>query len=65
MDDAQKAAFIMAQTACMMAELEAMKAANRQRQRNDFSDAYGEDEFNALPDRFGLGHNAVVSFFQS
>jgi hypothetical protein len=29
MDDAQKAAYVMAQTACMMAEMEAMNAAKR------------------------------------
>lgn len=64
MDETQKAAFIMAQTACMLAEMEAMKAANRTRQRNDFSDAYGEDEFLALADKFGIGHNAVLTLFR-
>jgi len=63
MTDIQKAAFIMAQTASMLAELEAMKAENRQREMQGFSDAYGEAQFLALPDRYGIGHNAVVSFF--
>jgi hypothetical protein len=53
----------MAQTASMLAELEAMKAENRQREMQGFSDAYGEAQFLALPDRYGIGHNAVVSFF--
>lgn len=63
MDDAQKAAYVMAQTACMMAEMEAMKAANRARQQNDYSDAYGEEEFLALIDKWGLSHNAVLTTF--
>ena len=59
----QQAAFIHSQTACMLAEMEAMKAANVAREVQGHSYAYGEDEFRALPDRFGLGHNTVVTFF--
>lgn len=58
----QRAAFINSQTACMLVELEAMRAANRERESNGFSPAYGEDEFLALITRYGLHHNAVVSF---
>lgn len=61
MDDMQKAAFLMAQTACMLAELEAMKAANRARQMQDQSDAYGENEFLALIDRYGIHHNGAIT----
>lgn len=59
----QAAAFVAAQTAQMLVELEAMKAANRARQRNDYSDAYGEEEFLALIDKWGLSHNAVLTTF--
>lgn len=65
MTPAQSAAYIQSQTACMLAELESMKAANRVRAMQGYSDAYGEEEFLALPDRYGLGHNTVVEMIRS
>ena len=63
MTDEQKAAFIQSQTACMLAELEAMKAENKERRMRGLSDAYNAQAFSDLADHFGLGHNTVVSFF--
>ena len=60
----QKAAFVIAQAACMNAELEAMKAANIDRLERGYSTAYGEDEFLSIPAKYGLEHNTVVAFFQ-
>ncbi len=60
----QKAAFINAQAACAMAEIAGMQAANQHRLSLGHSIAYDEDAFAAVPDRFGIGHNAVVIFMQ-
>ncbi len=64
MTDEQQAAYIYAQSICMLAEIEAMKAANASRAFCGFTPAYGEEAFAALPDQYGLSHNAVISFFQ-
>lgn len=64
MSPEQSAAFIAAQSACMLTEMEAMKAANQERALHGHSPAYGEDAFLALPVKYGVHHNAVVSFFQ-
>ena len=59
----QKAAFINAQAACAMAEIAGMQAANIERRAHGYSLAYDESAFAAVPDRYGIGHNAVVTFF--
>lgn len=61
----QAAAFVNAQTACMLVELEAMKAANKRREDQGFSPAYGEEEFLALIDKYGVHHNGALSTFAS
>lgn len=61
----QTAAFIQSQTACAMAEIEAMKAENTMRALQDFSPAYNETSFRAVPDEFGIGHNSVVEIFRA
>lgn len=60
----QKAAFIVAQAACANAEIASMQALNQERMHRGESIAYDEASFAAVPDRFGLGHNTVISFFQ-
>ncbi len=60
----QKAAYIIAQSACMNARLESMKAANAQAAFHNQPPLYQESDFLALPDEFGVGHNAVCTFFQ-
>jgi hypothetical protein len=59
----QKAAYVQAQTAAMLCELESMKVANRERERRGEAYAYGEGEFFDLPAKYGVTHNQVVSFF--
>lgn len=61
----QSAAFVQAQAACMLVELEAMKAANKAREQQGFSPAYGEDEFMALIDKWGVHHNGALSTMAS
>lgn len=58
----QRAAFVNSRVACMLAELEAMKAANEERLADGMALAYDYKAFSDLPDVYGLGHNAVVSF---
>lgn len=64
MTSAQAAAYVSAQSAAMLAELEGMKAANREREARGEAMAYGEDAFMALAGRFGVNHNAVIDLFQ-
>lgn len=59
----QKAAFVMSQTACALAEIEAMKAANTERERAGYALAYGEESFLAVIERYSIGHNAVIGLF--
>lgn len=60
----QQAAFIMAKAACAMAEIAGMQAENAHRERNGMSGAYGEEAFEGVIVRNGIGHNDVISFFQ-
>ena len=60
----ERAALIMSQTACMLAEMEGMKALNIERAAAGHSIAYDEEAFCGLPDRYGLGYNAVMSVLQ-
>ena len=60
----QKTAFIQAQTARMLVQMEMMKAANVQRQDMGHGIAYGEDSFDALLDQYEcLSNNALITFF--
>ncbi len=59
----QAAAFVIAQAAAMLCELEAMKAANAERAQMGTAPAYNAADFSGLPGRFGLGENAVLELF--
>lgn len=61
----QSASFVNSQAACMLVAMEAMKAANERRRQQELSDAYGEDEFLALIDIYGCGHNTVVAILHN
>lgn len=63
MDDAQKVAYVMAQAACAIAEIEAMKAANRDRVSNGYSLAYAESDFFEVPQKYGIDHSSVIALF--
>jgi hypothetical protein len=56
----QAAAFIYSQTVCALAEIEAMKIANVERAMDNYSPAYDEDAFRAIPEKYGIGHNATI-----
>lgn len=61
----QAAAFVIAQAAGMCAELGAMEAANDLAKRAGRDPTYTEADFRAVPDRYTVGHNAVLELFQS
>jgi len=65
MTDEQKAAYVMAQSVAAMCELEAMKAANAERESNRQAQAYDETYFRAVIDEFNISHNAVLELFRS
>ncbi len=64
MDKAARVAYIVSQSAAMLAELEGMKAENRSREGHGQAHAYGEDAFFDLPVRYGLAHNQVVAYLR-
>lgn len=64
MTSEQQAAFIMAKAACAMAEIAGMQAENQHRLSLGQSIAHGEENFEAVIMRNGIGHNDVISFFQ-
>lgn len=57
----QQVAYVMAQTVSACAEIEAMKAANEVRFARAEAQAYPEEAFREVPNRFGLGHNDVLT----
>ena len=59
----QQAAYIHAQAVAASAELEAMKAANWMRKMQGHTIAYGEEDFLALIDKYGLHHNTVLTTY--
>ena len=64
MTPVQKAAYIQAQAACAMAEIVGMQAMNTYREMRGETIAYDEDAFFAIPDSYGISHNAVVLFMR-
>lgn len=60
----QKAAYIFAQAVAAMADIEAMKAMNTERERNGYALAYDENAFFAVADRYVISHNAILNLFQ-
>lgn len=62
MDQTARAAFIIAQAACAAAEIAAMQVTNDERMASGDAPAYGADDFRAVPDSYGISHNAAVSY---
>jgi hypothetical protein len=63
----QAAAFVIAQAACATAEVAAMQRTNDDHLRatpNAVFPPYSADDFRAVADRFGIGHNSVLQTFQ-
>jgi hypothetical protein len=65
MDHAARCAFVHAQVACMMAELEAMKVANLVAQSVGATVMpYGAEAFRHLPDNYNLGWNTLMEYLR-
>lgn len=62
MTDEQNLVYLQTQIACAYCELEAMKAENQQRAVLGQSVAYNEAAFMDIITKYGLGHNAVITF---
>ncbi len=56
--------YIQSQVACALIEMEAMKAANVEREQRGESLAYDEAAFMAIIDKYGIHHNAVIGFMR-
>lgn len=62
MDETQRAAFLISQAAAAMIEALGMVADNQERQANGHALAYDGEAFQGVIDRFGIGHNAAVTW---
>jgi hypothetical protein len=62
MNENERAAYIQSQVACALIEMEAMKAANWMREMQGHTIAYGEEAFNNLVVKYGIGHNDVIGY---
>jgi hypothetical protein len=65
MTSEQQAAFIMAKAACAMAEIAGMQADNQHRLSLGQSICYDGEAFEGVILRNGIGHNDILSFFQT
>ncbi len=58
----QTVMYIQAQRVCAECELEAMKVANRDADDRIEGRPYNEQDFNNLPNKYGIHHNAMLTF---
>lgn len=64
MDTTAKAAFIIAQSACLQARLAMMQQHNLLDKEAGRNYTFQPHDFEAAVDEFGLGHNAVLMFLR-
>ena len=57
-------AFIQAQTACMLADMEGMKSDNQLCEHNGDRPPWTGVDFNQLIIKYGLDHNVVIGYLQ-
>ncbi len=58
----EKAAYIQSQSACAIIEAFGMMTENLHRQFKGESNAYSDQQFQMLINKYGIGHNDVLSF---
>lgn len=63
MTESQQAAYVVAMSACVIAEVAAMKAANFAASQERTPPPYNEQSFKDLITRYGIHHNAVIEYF--
>ena len=59
----QKVAYVFAQSVCALAEIEGMKAENKERESHGYALVYSEEAFFEVPNKYGIHHNAVIGLF--
>lgn len=64
MTHSQGAAYIAAMTECAAAERAGMEAQNKHNAELGISPLYCKSDFDALIDKYGIHHNAVMTVFQ-
>lgn len=62
MNNQSRCAFVHAQVACALAEIEGMRAENLVRAQQDLAPAYREADFIAIQNKYLIGHNAVIDY---
>ncbi len=60
----EKVAYINSQIACMLAEMEGMKAANAHCAVFNETPVHSEQDFLDLPVRYGVTHNQVLGYLR-
>ena len=63
MNEEQQAAYIISQSAVLLAVVAGMEAENLNRHYRGEAPAYAEAEFQAVIDNSPVHHNAVIGFF--
>jgi len=61
----QEAAYVQAMATCAMVDAMGMQAANAQRAIRGESMAYTDTDFFGLVEKYGIGHNSVLSLFHA
>ena len=61
LEDLKGLTYLQSMNTAAQIELQSMLAANRVREINNEAHAYNEEAFMGLIDKYGLGHNSVVS----
>ena len=60
----QQAAYVFSQSVSALIEALGMLSDNMDRARKGESQAWSNDEFNNLTNKYCIGHNAVLGFYQ-
>lgn len=63
--EAKRCAFIHAQVACALAEIAGMQATNAALAMQGAPPVYNYQDFFAIPDRYMIGHNAVIEYLRN
>lgn len=60
----EKVVYIIAQSICAAAELQAMRAANTAATAAGQPPPWDPDSFRRIPETYGIHHNAILTYFQ-
>ena len=63
MSPEEKRTYMDSQIACALIEMESMKAMNYERDAQGLAQAYNEEAFLDLIEKYGIHHNAVIGWF--